>query len=100
VEMAVWSARTNSLWTVPVMSKKIDEHSLDLSLHVSCIFLSQWVCTFHSNTLVQLILSSLNARLVIARVSFVLFPRFAQNLMHTCCQVQCKITSDEMRYFK
>jgi hypothetical protein len=39
----------------------------------------------HSNTRVQLMLSSPNTCLIIAIVSIALFPRFAQNLMHTHC---------------
>jgi hypothetical protein len=39
----------------------------------------------HSNTHVRLMFSSVNACLIIARVSIALFLRFAQNLMHTRC---------------
>jgi hypothetical protein len=39
----------------------------------------------HSNTSVWLILPSLNACLISARVFVTLFLRFAQNLMHTRC---------------
>jgi hypothetical protein len=42
-----------------------------------------WVC--HSSTCVQVMLSSLNARLISAMVSVSLFQRSAQNLMHTHC---------------
>jgi hypothetical protein len=33
-ELTIWPARTNSLWIIPSLSKKIDEYALD----VSCLF--------------------------------------------------------------
>jgi hypothetical protein len=50
----------------------------------------------HSSTRVWLMLSSLNACLIIARVSF---PIFAQNLMHThCSSVGSIMKSHQTRY--
>jgi hypothetical protein len=45
--------------------KENDEHALDFTLHMSCLFRSPWVCTFR----VRLMLSSLNAYIIIARLS-------------------------------
>jgi hypothetical protein len=42
-------------------------------------------------------LSSPNACLIIARVSIWLFPRYAQNLIHACCRIHCKITSGDIQ---
>jgi hypothetical protein len=41
----------------------------------------------HSNARVQLILSSVNTCIIIAKVSFAPFPRFAQNLVHIRCEI-------------
>jgi hypothetical protein len=49
----------------------------------------------HSNTLVQLMLSSLNSYLIIARVSIALFPRFAQNLTLFLCLIYREIASGQ-----
>jgi hypothetical protein len=81
-ELLVWPTRTNSLWTIPLMSKKMMS-MLDFALHLSHLFQSRWVRTFH----VRLMLSSQNACLIIARVSVALFPRFVQNLMLFLCQI-------------
>jgi hypothetical protein len=67
-----------SLWC-----KKNDEHALDFALHLSHLFGLKWVWTFGAS----LMLSSPNARLIIARISVTFFPRFAQYLTHTCCWV-------------
>jgi hypothetical protein len=44
VELIVWPTRTSSLWTIPLMSKKNDEHALDFALHLSRHFWSRWIC--------------------------------------------------------
>jgi hypothetical protein len=43
-----------------------------------------------------LMLSSLNACLIIVRVSSALFPRFAQNLTHTLCRIHREIASSHI----
>jgi hypothetical protein len=53
----------------PLDIKENDEHAPDFSLHLSCLLRSQWVWIFHF----QLMLSSLNACLITAMVSVVLF---------------------------
>jgi hypothetical protein len=50
---------------------------------------SQWIWTFR----VRLMLSSPNIRLISARVSVALPPRYAQNLMHTRCRIHREIVS-------
>jgi hypothetical protein len=45
-------------------------------------------------------LSSLNACLIIARVSVTIFPTSAQNLMLFLCRIHCKIASGQIRYSK
>jgi hypothetical protein len=50
----------------------------------------------HSDYHIQLMFSSLNTFLINNRVSVTLFPRFAQNLIHTHCQIHHKITSGQM----
>jgi hypothetical protein len=37
-EITVWPVRTNYLWTIALMSKKRDEHSLDIALHMFRLF--------------------------------------------------------------
>jgi hypothetical protein len=59
------------------------EHALDFALRLHCIFQSSLNRACHSNTHVRLMLSSLNACLIITRVTVALFPRFAQYLMLT-----------------
>jgi hypothetical protein len=49
VELTVWPARMNSLWTIPLMGgkkRKIDNHAPEFSLHLSQLFWSWWVWTF------------------------------------------------------
>jgi hypothetical protein len=79
-----WPARANFLWTIPLISKKSDEHALDFAFHLSRLFRSRWFWTFR----VQLMLSSPNACLIISRISVALSPRFAQRLMHTRCRTR------------
>jgi hypothetical protein len=50
-------------------------------------FWSQWVWSFH----VRLMLSSLNACLIISRISNTLFLWFAQNLRLFLCQINREI---------
>jgi hypothetical protein len=76
------------------------EHTLDFALRLSCLFQSAPNRVCHSNTHVRLILSSLNACLIITRVTVALFPRFAQHLMLTFCQIHHKIASGQRNYSK
>jgi hypothetical protein len=66
----------------PLDVKENDEHALDFALHRSHFFKSWWVWICLSNTRVWLMLCSLNACLIFARVTIVLLPRFAWNLIH------------------
>jgi hypothetical protein len=67
-----------SHWTIPLMSKKTMSMLLTLLFACFVFFRCQWVWTFR----VWLMFSP-NAVLIVARVSVALFPRFAQNLVHT-----------------
>jgi hypothetical protein len=78
--------------TDPLDVKENDEHALDFAFHLSHIFRSRRVWTFS----VQHMLSSLNACLIIARVSVALFPRFSQNLMLFLCRIHRKIASGQI----
>jgi hypothetical protein len=64
----------------------------DFALHFSRSFRSRWVSTFR----VRLMHSYPNPCLINARVSVPLFPRFEQNLMHTCCQIHREIAAGQM----
>jgi hypothetical protein len=57
VELTVRPARTNSVWTIPLIVKENDEHTRDLVLHLAHLSRSalNWAC--HSNTRVWLMLS-------------------------------------------
>jgi hypothetical protein len=84
-EFIVWPFTKNSLWIIPLMSKKNDEHALDFSLHWSRLLRSRWVSAF----CVRLMLSCL----IIVRVSVAPFPRFAQNLMLLFWRIHHEIAS-------
>jgi hypothetical protein len=60
----------------PLNVKEIDEHVLDLVLHLSRLFRFQWIWTFR----VRLMVSSPNTCLIIAGVSVALFLIILQNL--------------------
>jgi hypothetical protein len=63
---------------------KCDEHALDFALHLLRLFRSAMNRACHSNTHVQLMLFSLNACLIIARVSVALFSEiYAQSDKHS-----------------
>jgi hypothetical protein len=79
------------LWRTPFDIKENDEHAPDIALHLSRLFRSAQNQTCHSNTRVWLMLSPPNACLATVRVSVPLFPRFAQNLMHTRCRIHREI---------
>jgi hypothetical protein len=68
--------------------KENNERALDFALHLSRLFQSRWVWALR----VQLVLSSLNACLLIAKVFTALFSRSAQNLMLFLCQVHSENT--------
>jgi hypothetical protein len=76
----------------PFDIKENYEHALDFALHLSRLFLSQWVWAFS----IQLMLSSPNACLIIARVSVSLFPRFAQICF--CSFVESIVKSHQAGY--
>jgi hypothetical protein len=60
----------------PLDVKENDKHASDLALHPSCLFSLTEFGLFHSNTCIQLMLSSANACLMIARFSVAHFPGF------------------------
>jgi hypothetical protein len=77
----------------PFHVKENDKHAFDSPLHLFPQSRRIWIFR------VRLILSSLNARLIIARVYVTLFPRFEQNLIHTrCCFVVSTVNSHQARY--
>jgi hypothetical protein len=77
VELILWATRTNSFVNNPFDVKENYEHALDFAFHLFRLFRSRWAWPFR----VRLMLSSPNARLIIARVSVALFQRFAQTFM-------------------
>jgi hypothetical protein len=73
--------------------KENDEHALDFfSLQLSRLFQCRWVWTF----LLQLMLSSPNACLIISRVSVPHFPRYVQKLMLFLCWIHPEIASGQI----
>jgi hypothetical protein len=70
--------------------KENDEHALDFALHLSrlCFGLGEFGLSVYGSKL-----SSPSACLIIARVSFELFPRFVQNLMLLLCRIHREISS-------
>jgi hypothetical protein len=54
----------------------------------------------YSSTRAWLMLSFLNACLIIPRVCVAYFQRFTQNLLHTCCRIHHKIASSQIHDFK
>jgi hypothetical protein len=84
--LTVWSARTNSLWTLAFMAKKSDEHALHFALHLSRFFRSRWVWTFRVR-----FMFFPNALVIIARVSVEHFRDFHRILMHTRCRIHREI---------
>jgi hypothetical protein len=99
LELAVWPARTNSFEQSPWCQRKW--------------WACSWLCTSpvsptsvclnracHSDARVRLMLSTPNACLIFARVSFPLFPIFAQNLMLFFGVIHCKIASGQLQDMK
>jgi hypothetical protein len=82
------------------MSKKMMGILLALLFTCLDLFQSRWVWAFPFSTRGWLMLSSLNACLILARVPVPLVPRFAWNLMHTCCWIHREITSSQIHNFK
>jgi hypothetical protein len=72
--------------------KENDEHALDFALHLSRRFRSRLVLTFR----VQLLLSTSNSCLIIARISVAFFPRSAQNLMLFHCRIRREMVSSQV----
>jgi hypothetical protein len=76
INMRNWLFRTNSLWTIPLMPKKIMSVLLALLFYLSHLSRARCVCTCHSNTRIRHTVSFPNAWIVIA-----LFPRFSETVM-------------------
>jgi hypothetical protein len=75
--------------------KENDEHALDFSLHLSCLFRFWFrfrVWTFR----VRLMPSSPNACLIIAKISVPCLPRFAQSLVLFLCRILREILSGQI----
>jgi hypothetical protein len=77
---------------IPLNIKENYEYVLDFDLHQSHLFRSRRVLTFH----VRLMLSTLNACLITARISVPLFPRFAQNVVLCLCWVHREIETRQI----
>jgi hypothetical protein len=84
----VWPARTNSLWTIPLMSKKM--MSMHLTLRFTCLsFFSLgefWLSVYCSSFLPECLSNHFEG----LRLTF---PRFAQNLMLFLCRIHREIAS-------
>jgi hypothetical protein len=82
----------NNLFAV----KENVEHALEFALHLSRLFQSALNRAWHSNTRVQLMISTSKTCLIIAGVFVTFVPRFAQTVTHTCCRIHREMASGQM----